>query len=46
MGFAASGTVTVSPTDVALALNLPFAASFFKDRIEAAIRDKATELLA
>src|SRR3954451_255472 len=46
LGFAVSGTAAVTPTDVQLSANLPFAASFFKTRIEETIRDRATELLA
>jgi hypothetical protein len=45
MGFSVAGTVTVSPTDVSLSADLPFAAAFFKDKIEATIRDRAAELL-
>ena len=46
MGFSISGTVSVTPTDVQLSGDLPFAASFFKSRIETTIREQATELLA
>jgi hypothetical protein len=46
MGFSVAGTVTVTPTHVQLSGDLPFAASFFKSRIETTIRERATELLA
>ena len=46
MGFSVSGMITVTPTDVRLSGNLPFAASFFKSKIETTIRERATELLA
>jgi hypothetical protein len=46
MGFQVSGTLDVTPADVRLSANLPFAASFFKGRIEEAIRARASELLA
>ena len=46
MGFSVSGTVVVTPTHVEISGNLPFAASFFKSKIESTIRDRATELLA
>jgi hypothetical protein len=45
MGFSVSGTIAVTPTEVQLSGDLPFAASFFKSRIEATIRERATELL-
>ena len=45
MGFAVSGTIAVTPTDVQVSGELPFAASFFKNRIETTIRERATELL-
>lgn len=46
MGFSVSGTIAVTPTHVRLSGELPFAASFFKSRIETTIRERATELLA
>jgi len=46
MGFAVSGTVEVTPTEVQLSGTLPFAASLFKSKIEATIRERAAELLA
>jgi Putative polyhydroxyalkanoic acid system protein (PHA_gran_rgn) len=46
MGQKASGTVTVNPSDVAVQLTLPFAASLFKSKIESGIRDSLTRILA
>jgi len=46
MGFALSGTVAVTPGDVRVSGDLPLAASFFKNQIEATIRDRAAALLA
>ena len=46
MGFNVSGTLVVKPATVELAGDLPFAAKFFKGRIESTIRTRATELLA
>ena len=46
MGFSLSGRVAVTPQDVRVSGDLPLAASFFKSKIEAAIRDRAADLLA
>lgn len=45
-GFSVSGTITVKISQVELVANLPFAAMFFKGKIEEIIRERATELLA
>ena len=44
--FSVSGTLTVKPSSVELAGDLPFAASFFKGKIESIIRERAETLLA
>jgi len=46
MGFSVSGTLAVNPSEVKLSANLPFAAMFFKGRIESTIRERAEALLA
>jgi hypothetical protein len=46
MGFALAGTLAVTPTHVRIAGALPLAASFFKNRIETTIRERAATLLA
>jgi Putative polyhydroxyalkanoic acid system protein (PHA_gran_rgn) len=46
MGFDVSGTVVVGPAEVQLQLALPMAANFFKDRIQATIRDDLSRSLA
>jgi hypothetical protein len=46
MGFSVSGTLNVTPSDVELNGNLPFAAGLFKGKIEQTIRERAEELLA
>ncbi len=46
MGFSVSGTLTVNPSRVELSGNLPFAAVFFKGKIESKIRERAEILLA
>lgn len=46
MGFSVSGTLTVKSSEVELSGNLPFAASFFKGKIESTIRERAETLLA
>lgn len=46
MGFSVSGNLIVKQSEVQLSGNLPFAAGFFKGKIEETIRDKATQLLA
>ncbi len=46
MGFSVSGSLSVTPSMVELFGNLPFAALFFKGKIEATIRERAETLLA
>lgn len=46
MGFAVSGTITLKPSEVELKGDLPFAATFFKGKIETTIRERAKTLLA
>lgn len=46
MGFSVSGTLTVKSSEVELSGNLPFAAAFFRRKIEATIRERAETLLA
>ncbi|MFA6494912.1 MAG: polyhydroxyalkanoic acid system family protein [Candidatus Paceibacterota bacterium] len=46
MGFSVSGILTVTPSEVKLSGNLPFAATFFKGKIESTIRERAEKLLA
>ena len=46
MGFSVSGILTVHSSQVELSANLPFAATFFKGKIEATIRERAETLLA
>jgi hypothetical protein len=46
MGYSATGTLTVNPSDVVVESDLPIFASPFKSRIEAAITDMLTRLLA
>lgn len=46
MGFCVSGNMIVNPSSVDLSDNLPFAASFFKGKIESTIRERAKTLLA
>jgi hypothetical protein len=46
MGQKASGTVAVNPSDVAVQVALPFAASLFKSKIESGIRDTLTRIRA
>jgi hypothetical protein len=46
MGFAVTGVITVQPTQVDFSGTLPFAASFFKGKIESVIRERAEKLLA
>ena len=45
MGFPVSGTLTVKTSQVEISGNLPFAAMFFKGKIESTIRDRAETLL-
>ena len=44
MGFSVSGKLTVEPSEVKLTATLPFAAVFFKGKIEAAIREQLENL--
>ena len=46
MGFPVSGTLTVKTSQVDISGNLPFAAMFFKGKIEYTIKDRAETLLA
>jgi Putative polyhydroxyalkanoic acid system protein (PHA_gran_rgn) len=46
MGQAASGTITVNSSEITFDLALPFAATFFKGKIEHSLRDFAAQLLA
>ena len=46
MGFFVSGILTVKTSEVELSGTLPFAASFFKGKIESTIRERAEKLLA
>lgn len=46
MGFAVSGTLTVTPAEVKLEGTIPWAASLFKGKIQDTIRERASELLA
>jgi hypothetical protein len=45
MGQTASGTITVSASEIVLDLELPFAATFFKAQIEENVRKFAAGLL-
>jgi hypothetical protein len=46
MGFATSGTLAVTPSQLELDGSLPFAAMPFKSKIESTIRERAQKLLA
>lgn len=46
MGMPVDGILTVNPEQVDIAGNLPFAAMFFRERIESLIRERAEALLA
>ena len=46
MGLPVSGMLTVTPSQVELSGNLPFAAMLFKGKIESTIKDRAESLLA
>jgi Putative polyhydroxyalkanoic acid system protein (PHA_gran_rgn) len=46
MGYSAKGTLTVNPKDVVVESDLPLFASPFKSKLEAAITDMLTRLLA
>lgn len=46
MRFSVSGTLTVKPSEVELIGKLPFAAIFFKGKIESIIRERIDALLA
>ena len=45
-GLSVSGTLTVKPSEVELFGDLPFAATFFRGKIESTIRERAGRLLA
>jgi hypothetical protein len=45
MGFPVSGTLTVKMSQVDISANLPFAAMFFKGKIESTIKNRAETLL-
>jgi hypothetical protein len=45
MGFSTSGTLTVKPSEIEISGDLPWAATFFKGKIESAIRERAEKLL-
>ncbi len=45
MGHSASGNVAVNPSIVIVEIALPFAATFIKEKIEAAIRQELTRIL-
>jgi hypothetical protein len=44
-GFSVSGTLTVKPSEVELFGDLPWAATFFRGKIESTIRERAETLL-
>jgi Putative polyhydroxyalkanoic acid system protein (PHA_gran_rgn) len=46
MGYSASGTISVNPAEVTVQSTLPPIAVMFKGKIEGAIRDMLTRLLA
>jgi hypothetical protein len=46
MGHAASGTITVKASEIAVEMTLPFAATFFKGKIESSVREFAAKLLS
>lgn len=46
VGFSVSGTLIVKASEIELSGNLPFAATFFRGKIEATIRGRAETLLA
>jgi|SRR5271165_6079881 len=45
MGQSASGTITVNPSQIIFDLTLPFAATFFKGKIEQGVREFTAKLL-
>lgn len=45
-GFSVSGTLTVKPSEVELSGDLPWAATFFRGRIESTIRERVEKLVA
>ncbi len=45
-GFSVSGDLQVEPSNAVMKINLPFAAAFFKGRIEQEISTRAKELLS
>jgi hypothetical protein len=46
MGFSVSGSLIVKPNEINIFGTLPFAAVFFKGKIESTIRERARTLLA
>lgn len=46
MGFSVSGTLIVTSSEVEISGKLPFAATFFKNKIESIIEERAKTLLA
>lgn len=46
MGQSASGNILVNPSEVIIEMTLPFAAMFFRGKIESAIRENLSRLLA
>jgi putative polyhydroxyalkanoic acid system protein len=46
MGHAASGSITVKASEIVVDLALPFAATFFKGKIESGVREFAAKLLS
>jgi len=45
-GLKVSGILTIKSSEIELCLNLPFAATFFKGKIESEIRERVKTLLA
>ena len=45
-GLSVYGTLIVTPSEVEFFVDLPFAATFFRGKIESTIRDRAGRLLA
>ncbi len=45
-GFSASGNIAVNPSQVVVDLTVPFAAMFFKGKIESTLREELAKLLS
>jgi hypothetical protein len=45
-GFSASGNIVVNPSQVVVDLTVPFAAMFFKGKIESTLREELAKLLS